>query len=207
MPKNTVEEIMKARKSVKKYEKGIKIPQDQIEDILKLATTAPSAWNLQHWRYIVISSEDGKNRLLPIAYNQNQVVDSSVTIVILGDLEANKSAYEIYNQAVKEGHMNQQVCETLIDQIESAYKHNKSFARDEAILNSSLFAMQIMLSAKSKGYDTCAMGGFNKAALIKELNISSRFVPVMLLTIGKAAEPAYPSSRISLDRLALREEF
>jgi nitroreductase len=67
--------------------------------------------------------------------------------------------------------------------------------------------MQLMLAAKAKGYDTCPMGGFDKQALIKELNIPDRYIPVMMITIGKAAAPAHASSRFSLEKLVTEESF
>lgn len=191
-------QIMRSRHSVKKYQPDVAIPKEELEEMLALASTAPSSWNLQHWRYLVITSQEAKERLLPIAYHQRQVVDSSATVVILGDLEANKAAYDVYGKALADGLITEKVHDTLIQQIEGAYQ-NPQIGRDEAILNASLAAMQLMLAAKAKGYDTCPMGGFDDQALIKELNIPARFIPVMLLVVGKAAQSAHPTERFSLD--------
>lgn len=199
-------DVMKARGSVKKYQQSVEIPQEDLEEILKLAAKAPSSWNLQHWRYLVITSQEMKEKILPIAYNQQQVVDSSATVVILGDLEADKNAEDVYKPALEAGQITQQVYDTLLGQIKGAYA-NPQWARDEAILNASLSAMQLMLAAKAKGYDTCPMGGFDREKLIQALNIPPRYIPVMLVVIGKAAEPARPSSRFPLDKLVIRESF
>jgi nitroreductase len=199
-------DVMKARGSVRKYEKGVEIPREELNEILELATKAPSSWNLQHWRFIVITSQERKERLLPIAFNQQQVVDASAVIVVLGDLEANKTAKDVYGPALEAGHMSQEVFDTLMSQIEGAYQ-NKQWARDEAFLNAGFAAMQLMLAAKAKGYDTCPMGGFDRAALVKELNIPERFVPVMLLSLGKAAAPARPTSRLPLEKVVVEETF
>lgn len=191
-------EIMRSRHSVKKYQPDVAIPRKELEEMLALASTAPSSWNLQHWRYLVITSKEKKERLLPIAYNQRQVVDASATIVILGDLEANKAAYDVYGKALKDDVITEKVHDALILQIEGAYK-SAQVGRDEAILNASLAAMQLMLIAKAKGYDTCPMGGFNDQQLIKELGIPSRFIPVMLIVVGKEDVPARSTERFSLD--------
>lgn len=203
----SVEEVMKARHSVRKYQPGVVIPKEELNEILALAATAPSSWNLQHWRYLVITSQEQKERILPIAYGQKQVVESSATIVILGDLEANKSAAPVYQQALDKGLITQEVYNIMIEQIESAYKENPELAQREAILNASLSAMQLMLAAKAKGYDTCPMGGFDREALIKELNIPPRFIPVMLITVGKAAAPARKTMRFPLEELVIEESF
>ncbi|KPC72570.1 NAD(P)H nitroreductase [Thermoactinomyces vulgaris] len=200
-------EVMLARGSVRKYQKGVEMPQADLEEILTLAAKAPSSWNLQHWRYLVISSPEQKQKLLPIAYNQEQVVDACVTVAVLGDLEANKTGHQIYGEALKEGHITQQIHDTMISQIDGAYTNNPQFARDEAIMNASLSAMQLMLAAKAKGYDTCPMGGFNRQALIEEFNIPARYVPVMLISVGKAEAPARPTNRLPLDQLVIQDRF
>lgn len=195
------------RHTVRKYESGITIPKEEINELLEAAAMAPSSWNLQHWRFLVIDEQEKKEQLLPIAYNQVQVVESSITVAILGDLEANLEAEVIYGEAVENGFMAQNVKETLVGQINKAYQGNTTFPRDEAFLNASLAAMQLMLAAKAKGYDTCPMGGFNKEAFVKAFNIPERYVPVMLLTIGKAAKPAHRSSRKPIKNITIYNSF
>jgi nitroreductase len=202
----TAEEVIRARHAVKEYISDYKIPQAELNEILELAATAPSAWNLQHWRYLVIIEQANKERVLPIAYGQRQVADSSATIVILGDLEADKSAEPVFSPAVEAGFMSQELYTNLVGQIKGAYQ-DKQTAREQAFLNAGFSAMQLMLAAKTKGYDTCPIGGFDREALIKELNIPARYVPVMLITLGKAKSPARPSTRFSLDQLVIKESF
>ncbi|MED4164460.1 nitroreductase family protein, partial [Halalkalibacterium halodurans] len=113
----TIEE----RHSVKQYEKGFKISEKEKEQILTAAALAPSSWNLQHWKFLVIEDEKKKEQLLPIAYNQSQVVDSSFTVAVLGDLEANKNAEAVYQTAVDNGFMTEEVKNTLVGQINGAY--------------------------------------------------------------------------------------
>lgn len=205
--KQSTEQVMEARHSVRKYDSSEEIPRGKLNEILRLAATAPSSWNLQHWRFLVVTDPAQKERLLPIAYGQQQVVDAYATIVILGDLEADKSALRVYNDSLEKGYINEQVRDTLVAQIEQAYQNNPQLARDEAIRNASLAAMQLMLAAKAKGYDTCPMGGFDREALIEAFRIPSRYLPVMIITMGKASVPAYPTSRFGLDELVIENSF
>ncbi|MDN4094059.1 nitroreductase family protein [Brevibacillus agri] len=205
--KMTAEQVMEARHSVRKYDSNVTIPQGELNEILRLAASAPSSWNLQHWRFLVVTDPAIKEKLLPIAYGQQQVVDAYATIIILGDLEAYKSARPVYDAALEKGYVTEQVRDNMIAQIEGAYKNNPEIARDEAIRNSSYAAMQLMLAAKAKGYDTCPMGGYDRDALIKELNIPSRYIPTLMLTLGKASVQAYPTARFGLDELVITNKF
>ena len=94
----------------------------------------------------------------------------------------------------------------MIGQVEKAYQNDR-FARDEAFLNAGFAAMQLMLAAKAKGYDTCPIGGFNREKFVEEFRVPDRYAPVMLITIGKAAAPARPTTRLPLDQVVVKESF
>ncbi len=192
--------VINNRSSVRHYDKTAKISKEELSEILTFTTKAPSAWNLQHWHFTVFHSDDAKQKLLPVAYNQSQIVDSSAVIAILGDLEANQNTDIVYDPLVQAGHITQEIKDTLAGQISRAYT-DKAFARDAAFLNASLAAMQLMITAKAMGYDSCAIGGFNKESFVKEFSISERYVPIMLISIGKAAKPAHQSNRLDLEHV------
>lgn len=200
-------QVMNDRHSVRVYEKGYVISDAEIEEMLAATIQAPSSWNLQHWKFLVVKSEEMKQKLLPIAYNQQQVADSSFTVVVLGDLEAEKNAERVYGEAVEQGFMKEEVKNTLVGQIKNAYASFPTFGRDEAILNASLAAMQLMLAAKAKGYDTCPIGGFNKAQFVQEFNVPERYIPVMIITVGKAAKEAHASSRFPVSEVSVVDTF
>lgn len=193
--------VINNRTSVRHYDKNAKIKKEELSEILTYATKAPSAWNLQHWHFTVFHSEEAKQKLLPIAYNQSQIVESSAVVAILGDLEANENTDLVYDPLVQAGHLKEEIKDTLAGQISRAYT-DKGFARDAAFTNASLAAMQLMIIAKAKGYDTCAIGGFNKEQFVQEFSITERFVPIMLISIGKAVKPAHKSNRLELDQVS-----
>ncbi|KEQ25080.1 nitroreductase family protein [Paenibacillus tyrfis] len=197
----TAEQVILTRHSVRQYQRDVVIPDAELNEILELAASAPSSWNLQHWRFLVIREQANKDRLLPIAFGQQQVSDASAVVVVLGDLQANLTAPIVFEKATPE------VRDTMLGQINGAYANNPAVGRDEAIRNASLAAMQLMLAARAKGYDTVPMGGYNPAALIQEFNIPERYVPVMLLPIGKAASPARATERLPLSDVVINESF
>ena len=62
--------------------------------------------------------------------------------------------------------------------------------------------MQLMLAPKATGWDTCAIGGFNPQALTDEFNVSSRYVPIMLITIGESTLKGHPAPRMSVEQVS-----
>ncbi|MCG7319344.1 nitroreductase family protein [Brevibacillus laterosporus] len=203
----TLVEVMKARHSVRKYETGVEIPRSELNEILELAASAPSSWNLQHWRFLVVTNQGKKEKLLPLAYNQQQVVDASAVIIVLGDVKADLAVRDIYGKALQDGLINQQVFDIMVNQVEGAYASNAEIGMKEAILNASLASMQLMLAAKAKGYDTCPMGGIDRDGIVKECNIPERYYPVMMLTLGKASTPAHSTGRLPLSEVVINESF
>ncbi len=202
-----ITEIMNDRSSVRKYKTGVEIPKDTLDHIFELGATAPSSWNLQHWKFIVVQSHENKERLHKIAYYQEQMLQASAIIIVLGDKKANENANKVYAEAVRAGFMTEEAKEQLVNNINSAYEQRENFDIYEAIRNTSLASMQLMLVAKAHGIDSCPIGGFDPDALIKEFNIPGRYVPVMLMTLGYAEKPAHKTSRFSLEDIIIKESF
>ncbi|EDW20882.1 nitroreductase family protein [Bacillus sp. FSL K6-4563] len=194
-------DILKQRASVKEYDTTHEMTKEELTELLDITTKAPSAWNLQHWHFTVFHSAESKAKLLPIAYNQKQISQASAVIAVLGDLEANQNGEKIYSELAEQGFITEDIKETLMTQINGAYQ-SEQYAREAAYSNASLAAMQLMIAAKAMGYDTCAMGGFSKDAYIKEFNVSGRYEPVMLISVGKAAKEAHKSNRFDIEEVS-----
>lgn len=96
--------------------------------------------------------------------------------------------------------MSQEIIDRKASQVKGVYQ-NKTYALTSAHSNSSLAAMQLMLAAKGKGWDTCPMVGFDKEKFIKEFNVDDRYTPVMLIAIGKALKPGHQSARLKIEEL------
>lgn len=203
---NEVIEVMLGRHAVKMYDPAHKATREDVLQLLEISQQAPSAWNLQPWKYLVIHEQPAKEKLLPIAFGQQQIVQSAFTVVVLGDKEAQENAELIYGEAVKQGVLPADIKDRLVSQIYAAYA-DEQVAREQAILNASLSAMQLMLAAKALGYGTCPLGGFDGVKLIEAFKVPERYVPLMLITVGKAAEPARPSSRFPMDQVAVWNTF
>ncbi len=195
-------ELLRSRRSVRSYDPSHIIPREELAEILKLAALAPSSSNMQHWRFLVIDTPELKEQLLPIANNQQQIVQASAVIAILGDKEGYRNAETIYNRAAGAGYMPEDTAQSFISRTVSAYsKLPPEKAREVAIIDASLAAMQLMLAARAKGYDTVPMGGYDSAKFAEAFGIPDRYVPVMLLPIGKAAKPGHPTVRLTVDEV------
>lgn len=195
--------VIRERRSVRKYDSSWKISDEEIKELLTEATLAPSSSNLQPWRFIVITDQDIKTKLLPIAYNQAQVTESSAVIVVLGDTEGYSNVEVIYGHASSTGLMPADVAETMAKKTREGYSGMPlEKLKDIALVDGGLVSMQLMLAAKARGYDTVPMGGFDPDGFKALFQISDRYVPVMLIALGKAAVEGRPTGRLPLEAVA-----
>lgn len=200
---NDFSDITYNRKSVRVYDETVKISHEEMLEMIQESTIAPSSVNMQPWRFVVVESEEEKARLRPlIRFNKRQNDTSAAMVLIFGDMECYEYGEEIYNRAVTEGKMSPEVRD---EQLAAIIPYYKNFTRQEmndvVKIDSSLAAMQFMLVARSHGYDTNPIGGFEDDQLAEAFGLNKdRYVPVMILSVGKAAETGYNSIRLEADR-------
>ena len=201
-------DVIQERRSVRTYDPTVQITREEMAEILELATLAPSSSNLQPWRFLVIDKPDLKQKLLPIANNQQQVVEASAVIAVLGDVESYKKAEKIYGQAVDAGFMPEDTAKSFIERTVGTYSNlPPEVARQIVYTDGGLISMQIMLIARSKGYDTVPMGGYDQAKFVEAFGISEQYVPVMLIAIGKATKPGHPTTRLPIEDIMFFNEM
>nr|WP_160043665.1 nitroreductase family protein [Paenibacillus sp. USDA918EY] len=202
---NNFNEIVLGRRSVKVYDPEVKISREEMTEILTEATRAPSAINMQPWRFLVIDSAEGKEKLAPLAsFNQSQVLTSSAVIAVFYDANNMEYMDEIYGKAVELGYMPQDIMELNLQQAKSYYANiSSSDLRDMNLIDSGIVSMQLMLVARAHGYDTNPMAGYDKERIAEVFGLhKDRFQPVMLISIGKAAKEGYPSYRLPVETIA-----
>lgn len=197
---NEIHNVIKNRHSVRTYDPNFKITKKEITEMLEEATLAPSADNLQSWRFLVVTDQIVKEKLHEVAYSQKPILDASAVIILLGDLEAYRNIEKIYDIAIDKGISTSEVKERLVDGVLSRYpSHPEQRRREIAILDGGLVAMQFMLIAKARGYSTLPMGGFSSKKLIEAFEVPERYSPIMLIAMGKEKQPAFETVRLPIE--------
>ncbi|WP_217560531.1 nitroreductase family protein [Paenibacillus sp. GbtcB18] len=196
--------IITSRRSIRLYDENVKISQEELHAIIQKASLAPSSANMQPWRVIVVHSPEGKNKLRPLVqFNTRQNDTSAAMLIILGDTQSELYVEEIYNTAVEQGKMPKDVRDKQVTQIMSMYPQIPRELKVEiAKIDASLFAMQLMLVARAHGYDTNPMAGFERDKVVSTFDLDDgRYVPVMILSIGKAKDEGHESVRLHSEQI------
>ncbi|GMK37033.1 nitroreductase [Paenibacillus sp. CCS19] len=197
-------DVIHDRRSVRKFDTSVYVPDEEIKELIGEAILAPNAHNLNTWRFMVFTESVLKERLHKIALGQRQVLEAPVVIAVLGDLNAYsiENSDRINQKAVDAGFMTKEVKEKIDSSIDDFSGNvSEQVKREWLMLDSGLAAMQFMLAAKARGYDTVPMIGYDVEAFRKEFNIPENLVNVLLIAVGKAKEPGYPTVRLEVDEL------
>ncbi|MGG1642047.1 nitroreductase family protein [Paenibacillus sp. NRS-1782] len=202
---NDFKEIALGRRSVKVYDPSVKISLEEMTEILTEATRAPSSINLQPWRFLVIDSPEGKATLAPLAsFNQRQVETSSAVIAVFGDLNNFDNFDQIFGEAVELGYMPKDIKEMQQEKVGAHFAAlDPAINKETVLIDGGLVSMQLMLVARAHGYDTNPIGGYDKSRIAEAFGLEKdRYVPVMLISIGKGTNDGHPSTRLPIDQVA-----
>jgi nitroreductase len=189
------------RQSIREYDPNFKIDEATLLQLLQEASTAPSSWNLQPWRFVLIQQTEMKAKLRPYVYsNTTQLDTSSALILVLNDLDR-YAMYPILNQMdLDAGLITQDHFKIRQQKAEQARATRSKESLDrEGLLDCGLVAQNIMILARGYGFDTCPMGGFDRDQFMTILGMdSSRYKPVVLISIGKRAKDIKQSFRFPI---------
>ena len=195
-------ETVRQRQSVKRYETGVPISDQELALLFEETILSPSSFNMQHWRFVAVRDHETKVKLREAAWNQEQLETCSAVIAVCAKLDAHKDARQIYASEPEA------VQARLVPMITEFYGRDAQLQRDEAIRSAALASMTFMLSAKNRGWDTCPMIGFDVNAVNGILGLPPNCPPVMIIVLGKALGESRPrASRLPLSHVVHLEQF
>ena len=184
------------------------VPDEILDAILRLGAQAPSGYNLQPWRFIVVRDAENRKRLQQVAFGQPKVSEAPVVIIALGMKEQWKErADEVFKEGAERGAGK---VETWKQGRDGAFQFLDNMQSMPVWVNrhTMIAVTTMMLVAEAYGFDTAPMEGFDAAGVTREFDIPEEAEVVALLAIGRGAGPekAYPG-RFPLDRIVFSERY
>lgn len=178
---------IESRRAVKQFDSNHKMTEAEITQLMSLAVLSPTAFNIQNWRFVLVSDDALRKQIRDVAWGQAQVTDASLFIVVCADLKAwEKEPGRYWKNAP------QPVQEFMIPAIDKYYRGLEQVQRDEAMRSCGIAAQTLMLSAKTMGYDSCPMDGFDFDAVAKLIRLPADHVIAMFVAIGKGTKEPWP---------------
>lgn len=191
------------RRAVKHYDPDHRLTEDEITKLTEAAIQSPTSFNMQNWRFVLVTDAELRKQIRAAAFDQAQVSNASLLIVMTADLLAWKKDPERYWRDAPE-----EVRSAMVNMMLPFHEGNDQIQRDEAIRSSGIAAQTIMLAAKAMGYDSCPMIGFEPDKVAKLINLPADHMIVMLIVVGKATKPAWPKpGQLPLEEVVIRDRF
>ncbi len=198
-----VNTAIETRRSVKSFDPHHKMTQIEIDQLMSLAMLSPTAFNIQNWRFVLVTDAVLRHQIRAVSWNQAQVEEASLLIVLTADLKAWEKQPERYWKNAPKA-----ASDILVPMIGHYYANNDQLQRDEGMRSCGMAAMTIMLAAKEMGYDTCPMDGFDFDAVGKLLNLPADHTPTMFVVVGKPLKEAQPrSGQLAMNEVVISNTF
>ncbi|UTW10776.1 nitroreductase family protein [Marinobacterium rhizophilum] len=189
---NAIKQLIESRVSTGRYDPARRLSEAEVSELVRLATRAPSAFNVQNWKFVAVCSPEAKARLRAAAFDQPQIEDAAVTFIVCGTLGAHKDMPRVLQPSVDAGIVPQTVADGWVEMATASHDGNPQLQRDEAFRSASLAAMTLMLAAEGMGVSTGAMSGFDAQAVAAAFELDASEVPVMLVTAGYGLATNWP---------------
>jgi nitroreductase len=181
---NPVIETILSRTAAKYYDPKAALSDDDIRELVRIGTTAPTSFHLQNWRFIAVRSPEAKARLSPIAWSQPAITDAAVTFIVCGQLADSSVIPERLAPLVASGVMPQTMVPEWEIPARDLYMAYPQRQRDEAIRTATFGAAAMIYAARSLGLGSTPMIGFDDVAVHREFGLTKDEVPVLLLSVG-----------------------
>lgn len=181
---NAVIECILSRSTAKYYDPAGTLSDDQIRELVRIGTTAPTSFHLQNWRFIAVRTPEAKARLSPIAWNQPPITQAAVTFIVVGQLADASVVPERLAPVVEAGIMPAKLVPDWEIPARGLYQDYPQRQRDEAVRTATFGAAAMIYVARSWGLGSTPMIGFDDEAVHREFGLAKDEVPVLLLSVG-----------------------
>lgn len=196
-------EAIETRRSIKHYDPTHRMTEAEVARLVQLAKLAPSSFNMQNYRFVLVRDPELRKQIRDVAWNQAQVTDASLLIILCADLKAH-----LKNPARYWSHAPKEVQDILVPALTPFYDGKPLLTRDEAMRSTGLAGMTLMLAARGLGYDSCPMVGFDADAVAKLIHLPPDHVISFMVAIGKPTKPAWPrGERLPDDEVVVQDRF
>lgn len=188
------------RRSIKTF-KPDPIAPDLLKHLIELTVAAPSSWNLQDWRIVVVQDTEQRQALCTAAFNQVQIIQAPVTFVFGADASAwKKDQTPIYEQAIANGAWTESTVDYFKKAVPQFQENLADKQREYAVKDATIAATHLVLAAQSLGLSTCLMNGWTEDQVKEAIGAADDpdLAIAVLVSVGYAAEPRLNPGRLPL---------
>jgi nitroreductase len=179
------------------------MPEETFRRLMEHAILAPTAFNIQNWRFVRVIDPEQRKAIRAAAWDQAQVTDASELLVLCFDNNAWQREPERYwVNAPRE------VQDLLVPAIDAYYRDKPQVERDEDMRSCGLAGQTIMLMAQEFGYQSCPTDGFDFDAVAEIISLPNDHTIAFMIAIGKGTKDVWPKpGQLPLDEVMVSNRF
>ncbi|MEM0965563.1 MAG: nitroreductase family protein [Verrucomicrobiota bacterium] len=194
---------IESRRAIKHFDPEHHMPEADEKRLLELTLQSPTAFNIQHWRFVLAKDPELRKQIRAVAWDQAQVTDASLLIIICGNVNGWKEDPNQYWVNAP-----QEVQDFLVPAIGQYYEGREDVQRDEIMRSAGIAGQTLMLAAKAMGYDSCPMDGFDFEAVGKLIGLPEGHQIAFMVAVGKGTKDAWPKpGQLPYDEVVLDNGF
>ena len=196
-------EAIENRRAIKGFDPDFRMPEADVERLMRLAMLSPTAFNIQNWRFVLARDTELRQQIRAAAWDQAQVTDASLLVILTADLKAWEKEPGRYWKEAPEP-----VRDFLVPAIGHYYDGREQVQRDEAMRSCGMAAMTLMLAAREMGYESCPMDGFDFDAVGRLINLPANHAIAMFVAIGKPSLAPLPrGGQLTMREIVVTDRF
>ncbi len=198
-----VSTAIEKRRAVKRFDPDFVIPAEDERRLFELTLLSPTAFNIQHWRFVVVRDRALREKIRAVTWGQPQITEASLLVVICADIQAWRKEPERYwSQAPEEQRGG------ILEAIRMYYEDNPQRQRDEALRSCGIAAQTLMLAATAMGYESCPMDLSDFDAVAELIGLPEDHLIALFVAIGRGTEAPWPrGGKLPYDEVILADRF
>lgn len=198
-----VRTAIETRRAIKQFDPGHVMTEQEIDALMALAVLSPTAFNLQHWRFVLVRNPALREAIRAVSWMQPQITEASLLVVICADVNAwQKDPDRYWRNASAD------VREGVVAAIGEYYRGRPQTQRDEAMRSCGMAAQTLMLAAREMGYDSCPMDLADFDEVAKLIRLPEGHVVSMFVALGKRVREPWPrAGQLPLDEVVWVDGF
>lgn len=198
-----VKTAIETRRAIKQFDPGHVMAEHEIDALMSLALLAPTAFNIQHWRFVLVRNPELREAIRAVSWMQPQITEASLLVVICADINAWEREPGRYWRNASDD-----VREGMVAAIDGYYRGRPQTQRDEAMRSCGIAAQTLMLAAQEMGYDSCPMDLSDFDEVAKLIRLPEGHVISMFVALGKRAQEPWPrGGQLPVDEVVLVDRF
>ena len=205
----TATQAIRQRRSIKSF-KSDPIPDPVLKELVDLMREAPSSWNFQPTRVVMIRSQEQKEALAAAAWGQKQILEAPVTFVFAVSIRGwERHMDSILKTGVDTGAWPQKFADWIRASAPGFQDSLGEKKREYAMKDAIIMATTLALAAESKGFGTCYMNGWDEKKVLEIIGLQQdKNVGVALvLPVGVPADRPKNPGRLDTNKIVFTDKI